>query len=59
MVMVMVVMVRFNIGRWDIKSIVHHMMVHTACIVMHHIIQTYRRRRHVGVDVSKVLVGGK
>lgn len=58
--MVMVVMVRFNIGRWDIKIIVHQMMLCTAFIVMHIVIQSQRRRRcHVGDDVSKVLVGGK
>lgn len=57
--MVMVVMVRFHIGRRDIKIIVHHMMFCTAFIVMHIVIQSYRRRCHVGVDVSKVLVGGK
>lgn len=57
--MVMVVMVRFNIGRWDIKIIVHQMMFCAAFIVMHIVIQSYRCRCHVGVDVSKVLVGGE
>lgn len=58
---VMVVMVRFNIGRWDIKIIVHQMMFCTAFIVMHIVIQSYRRGCHVGVgvDVSKVFVEGK
>lgn len=57
--MVMVVMVRFNIGRWNIKIIVHHMMICTAVIVMHVVIQSYRRRCHVVVDVSELFVGGK
>lgn len=55
----MVVMMGFNISRWDIKIIVHQMMICTAFIVMHIVIQCYRRRCHVGVGVSKVLVENK